>query len=515
MSQKIENVLISLSDKSDIEKVLKVLKKYKINIISSGGTYKEIIKLGYSCTEISKYTKFNEMLDGRVKTLHPKIHAGILSKRSNKKHRREMKKKKFNYIDLIIVNFYPFEKTILKIKNSKKIIENIDIGGPSLVRAAAKNFNDVSIITDKKDYGYLINQLNKNKGGTSLKFREEMASKAFGITAYYDSVISNWFNKKLNIIFPEKKTIFGKKVTQLRYGENPHQKSSIYLNDLFNEQINLNKIKGRSLSYNNYNDIFTGLEILSSLKKTGTVIIKHANPSGASINKSTIKSFTEAYMSDPVSAFGGVVACNFKINKNIAKKMSKIFFEVILAKKFDRDALKILNTKKNLILIDISKFKFGKEYQIRQFDNSFLVQDKNNIIFKNKDLKFVTRLKPSKKEIEFAEFAFNICKYTKSNSIIISNNFSTIGIGAGQPSRVDSCKIAVQKAKQFQPKKLKNAIAASDAFFPFPDGIKKLIKAGVKVIIQPGGSIRDAEAIKVANQAKIKMIFTGIRHFNH
>ena len=212
MSQKIENVLISLSDKSDIEKVLKVLKKYKINIISSGGTYKEIIKLGYSCTEISKYTKFNEMLDGRVKTLHPKIHAGILSKRSNKKHRREMKKKKFNYIDLIIVNFYPFEKTILKIKNSKKIIENIDIGGPSLVRAAAKNFNDVSIITDKKDYGYLINQLNKNKGGTSLKFREEMASKAFGITAYYDSVISNWFNKKLNIIFPEKKTIFGKKL---------------------------------------------------------------------------------------------------------------------------------------------------------------------------------------------------------------------------------------------------------------------------------------------------------------
>ena len=452
MSQKIENVLISLSDKSDIEKVLKVLKKYKINIISSGGTYKEIIKLGYSCTEISKYTKFNEMLDGRVKTLHPKIHAGILSKRSNKKHRREMKKKKFNYIDLIIVNFYPFEKTILKIKNSKKIIENIDIGGPSLVRAAAKNFNDVSIITDKKDYGYLINQLNKNKGGTSLKFREEMASKAFGITAYYDSVISNWFNKKLNIIFPEKKTIFGKKVAQLRYGENPHQKSSIYLNDLFNEQINLNKIKGKSLSYNNYNDIFTALEILSSLKKTGTVIIKHANPSGASINKSAIKSFTEAYMSDPVSAFGGVVACNFKINKNIAKNMSKIFFEVILAKKFDRDALKILNTKKNLILIDISKFKFGKEYQIRQFDNSFLVQDKNNIIFKNKDLKFVTRLKPSKKEIEFAGFAFNICKYTKSNSIIISNNFSTIGIGAGQPSRVDSCKIAVQKAKQFQPK---------------------------------------------------------------
>ena len=515
MSQKIKNALISLSDKSGIEKILKILRKYKINIISSGGTYKEIKKLGYSCSEISKYTKFGEMLDGRVKTLHPKIHAGILSKRANKKHRREMNKKKFNYIDLIIVNFYPFQETIQKTKNSKKIIENIDIGGPTMVRGAAKNFGDVSIITDKKDYGHLISELNKNKGATSLKFREQMASKAFGLTAYYDSMISNWFNKKLNIIFPDKKTIFGKKITQLRYGENPHQRSSIYVNDLFDEELGLKKIRGKALSYNNYNDIFTGLEILSSFKKTGSVIIKHANPSGASISNSPIKSFQESYASDPISAFGGVVACNFTINKKIAKEISKIFFEVILAKKFDKEALKILGSKKNLILIDISKFKHKKEYQIKQFNNSFLVQDKNKIIFKNKDLKFVTKLKPTKKEIKSAEFALNICKFVKSNSIIITNNFSTIGVGAGQPSRVDSCKIAVQKAKRFQPKKLKNSIAASDAFFPFSDGVKNLIKAGVKVIIQPGGSIRDKESISIANKAKVKMIFTGIRHFNH
>ena len=515
MSGKIKNALISLSDKEQIVRVLKTLQKYKINIISSGGTYREIKKLGYKCTEISKYTKFKEMLDGRVKTLHPKIHAGILSKRSNSKHRREMNRKKFKNIDLIIVNFYPFQQTIQKTKNFRKIIENIDIGGPTMVRAAAKNFNDVSIITDKKDYGFLISELNKNKGSTSLKFREKMACKAFGLTAYYDSVVSNWFNEKLNIIFPEKKTIFGRKISQLRYGENPHQKSSIYINDLFNDELGLKKIKGKALSYNNYNDIFTGLEILSSFKKTGTVIIKHANPSGASVNNSAIKSFQESYLSDPTSAFGGIVACNFKINRRIAKEMSKVFFEVILAKKFDRESLKILGLKKNLILIDISKFKHKKEYQVKPFTNSFLVQDKNKIIFKKKDLKIVTKLKPTKKEIKSAEFAMNICKFIKSNSIIIANNFSTIGIGAGQPSRVDSCKIAVQKARQFQPKKLKNSVAASDAFFPFSDGIKKLIQAGVKVIVQPGGSIRDQESILVANKAGVKMIFTGVRHFNH
>ena len=515
MSQKIKNAIISLSDKTQIEIVLKTLQKYKINIISSGGTYKEIKKLGYKCTEISKYTKFSEMLDGRVKTLHPKIYSGILGKRRDKKHKREMNKKKFNYIDLVIINFYPFHQAIQKTKNFKKIIENIDIGGPAMVRAAAKNFQDVSIITDKKDYSSLITEINKHKGSTSLKFREQMASKAFGLTAYYDSMIANWFNNKLNITFPETKTIFGKKIAQLRYGENPHQRGSIYINDLFKKELGLKKIRGKPLSYNNYNDIFTGLEILSSFKNTGSVIIKHANPSGASINKVPIKSFQESYMSDPVSAFGGVVACNFKINSKIAKEMSKVFFEVILAKKFDKESLKILGSKKNLILIDISKFKYEANYQIKNFSNSFLLQDKNKIIFKKNDLKFVTKLKPTKKEIKATEFALNICKFVKSNSIIITNNSATIGIGAGQPSRVDSCRIAVQKAQQFQPKKLKNSVAASDAFFPFADGVRKLIKAGVKVIIQPGGSVRDKESILEADKSKVKMIFTGVRHFNH
>ncbi len=515
MLKKIQNALISVSDKSDLEKILRSLEKYKINLISSGGTYKKIKKLGYKCEEVAEYTKFKEMLDGRVKTLHPKIHAGILSNRSNKKHQFQMRKNKFKNIDLIIVNFYPFQKIVLETKNSKNIIENIDIGGPTMVRAAAKNFKDVSIITGKKDYDALVNELRKHRGKTSLQFREYMASKAFGLTAYYDSMITAWFNKKLNITFPDRKTIFGKKLTQLRYGENPHQKSSIYVSDFNDQKTGLKKISGKDLSYNNYNDIFTGLEILASFKKSGTVIIKHANPSGASINKSPIKSLEESLNCDPISAFGGVVACNFKIDKKIAKKISSVFFEVILARGFNKEALKILKSKKKLRLIDTSKFKYKKNYQIKYFDTSFLLQEKNQKVFDTKKLKFVTKLKPTKKELEYAQFAFNICKFVKSNSIVISNNFSTVGIGAGQPSRVDSCKIAVQKAHEFQPKKLKNSIAASDAFFPFPDGIKKLIKAGVKLIVQPGGSIRDKESIALANKARVKMIFTGIRHFNH
>ena len=427
-----------------------------------------------------------------------------------------MNKEKFPAIDLVIVNFYPFQKTLLNSSNQKKIIENIDIGGPTMVRAAAKNYKDVTVITDKNDYKDLISEIKKNKGKTTLKFRKIMSSKAFGLTAYYDSAVTSWFNESLKIKFPERKTISGKKLTDLRYGENPHQQSSIYVNNLNDNETSLEKISGKDLSYNNYNDIFSALDILSSVKKNPTtVIIKHANPCGVSSNKSSLISFKNAFASDPLSAFGGIVACNFKISKSIAHEISKTFFEVILAKSFDIKALKILKRKKNLRIIDISNFKIKNNYAIKLFDGSFLLQDKDEIIFNRKYLKFVTKNKPSKKEIKEIEFAFNICKFVKSNAIVITNNFSTIGIGAGQPSRLDSCKIATQKARQFQPKKLKNAIAASDAFFPFADGIMTLVKSGVKIIVQPGGSIKDKEVIAAANKARIKMVLTGTRHFNH
>ena len=403
---KINNALISVSDKSNLEKILRILKRYKINIISSEGTFGYIKKLGYKCTEISKFTNFKEMLDGRIKTLHPKIHAGILYDRFNKKHRREMNQKKFKNIDLIIVNLYPFREVVANSKKERKIIENIDIGGPAMIRAAAKNFKNVSIVTSKNDYKFLINELNKYKGHTTLHFRESMASKAFDITANYDSIISNWFNKKLKIKFPDTKMIYGKKIEELRYGENPHQQGSIY--GTANEN-GLKKIKGKPLSYNNYNDIFSGLEILSSLKKTGTVIIKHANPCGVSTNNSPIKSFENSLNCDPISAFGGIVACNFKIKKNIAKKMSSVFFEVILAKGIDKDALKIFSARKNLILIDISRFKNETNDRIKYFGNSFLSQDRDYKVLDAKKIKFVTKLKPTKKELKKRAQKCRVC----------------------------------------------------------------------------------------------------------
>ena len=516
MNIKVQNALISVSNKENLISLLKTLKRYNINIISSGGTYASIKKLGYKCVELSKYTGFREMLDGRVKTLHPKIHAGILHDRQNKKHKNEMSKKNFPAIDLIIVNFYPFQKIVTDTKNPKKIIENIDIGGPTMVRAAAKNFKNVTIITNREDYGSLIKELDTFKGKTSLKFREFMSSKAFGLTAYYDAMIANWFNKRLKIEFPERKTFFGRKLQKLRYGENPHQQSSLYVSDYKDKELGFTQIHGKDLSYNNYNDMFASLQILDTLKKnSGTVIIKHANPCGVSENRNPLISFKNAYASDPVSAFGGVIACNYKINKKIAQEINKNFLEVILSKGFDKESLAILKRKKNLRIIDISNFKLKSLTSVKSFDGSFLLQSKDSIVIDRKKLKCVTKLKPNKRDIAEIQFAFNVCKHVKSNAIVLCNNFATIGIGAGQPSRLDSCNIAVQKAKKFQSSKIKNSIAASDAFFPFADGINALIKAGVRTIIQPGGSIRDQEVINAANKAKIKMFFTGIRHFNH
>ena len=511
----IKRALLSTFNKTGIIEIATALIKSKIEIYSSGGTANVLRDSGLQVKDVGEYTNFPEVMDGRVKTINPLIEGGILGFRDL--HKKEAKTHGILWIDLVICNLYPFSQIILKKNCSRaEALENIDIGGPTLVRSAAKNFKNVSIITNINDYSKLINEIEKNNGKTSMKFRELMSSKAFGLTAYYDAMIANWFNKNLKIKFPERKTIFGRKLKELRYGENPHQKSSIYISDYNDKNIGLNQLSGKELSYNNYNDIHASLDILVSFKKTkATVITKHANPCGVSLNNNSFKSFKDAYSCDPTSAFGGIIACNFNINKIIANEINKNFLEVILAKGFDKDALHLLKKKKNLRIIDISKFKQKSDINFKTFDSSFLIQDNDEYSFNNKKLRFVTKNKPSKKELKEIEFAFNVCKYVKSNAIIITNNFSTIGIGAGQPSRLDSCKIAVQKAKQFQPGKIKNSIAASDAFFPFPDGVKKLIQAGVKIIVQPGGSIRDQEVINLANKKKVKMIFTGTRHFRH
>ena len=510
--KKIKTALISVSDKSNIKPLLQSLKKNNIKIISSGGTFKEIKKLKFECFEVSKFTNSNEILGGRVKTLHPKIHAGILNKRNNKVHLKDLKKNNFENIDLVIVNFYPFEKTLEQTKNNDKIVENIDIGGPALVRAAAKNFNDVTVITSSNHYVDLIDQLKVNKGSTTLEFRKKMSQIAFSETAYYDSVIANYFNGVTNIHFPQKKVIYSNLIEKLRYGENPHQESALYSK---NKNLNLNKIHGKQLSYNNYNDIFSALSISKSFpKNTGTVIIKHANPCGVSALKNNLESFKSALTCDPLSAFGGIVSCNFKLTKKLALEMNKIFFEVIIAKGFDRKALEILKTKRNLRIVDSSNFSFNEIFRLNSINQSLLIQSEDSEIFSKKNFKIVSKKKPTKKQFEDLLFAFNVCRYVKSNAIVLANNQTTIGVGSGQPSRLDSCQIAVNKMKKFI-KIRDNIVAASDAFFPFIDGIEKLVQSGVSAVIQPSGSIRDKDIIKFANETNTILVFSKTRHFRH
>ena len=511
--RKIKRALISLSNKDNLKKLISVLSKYKIELISSGGTFNKIKKLKFKCIEVSKYTESPEILGGRVKTLHPKIHGGILSKRKNKSHKKDLLKNNFLEIDLVIVNFYPFEKTLATTNNHLKIIENIDIGGPAMVRAAAKNYNDVTVITCPGQYDDLIKELNINKGSTSLSFRQKMSEEAFSETAYYDSLVSNYFNKFNNNEFPKKKTIYGNLIEKLRYGENPHQSGAIYSSK---KNLDIKQIYGKKLSYNNYNDIFSALTISKSFPKNiGTVIVKHANPCGVSIEKKQLNSYQSALACDPVSAYGGIVSCNYKIKKKLAVELNKIFLEVIIANRFEKDALQILKKKKNLRLIDSNdSIKSNMNSYVSNF-NSILIQSSNIEKFNKKDFKVVSKRKPSSKQLNNLIFAFNVCKHVKSNAIVIANNKSTLGIGSGQPNRLDSCKIAIEKMNKFRPDNFENSVAASDAFFPFVDGFEKLVQAGVSAIIQPYGSIKDKEIIKFANQTGTVLVFSKTRHFRH
>ena len=508
----IKTALISVSDKKNLKPILKTLKKYKIKIISSGGTYKEIRKLKFDCVEVSDFTNSPEILQGRVKTLHPKIHAGILNRRSSKNHLKDLKNNNFENIDLVIVNFYPFEKTLNNKRNHKEIIENIDVGGPTMVRAAAKNYNDVTVITSSSQYLELIGELNKNKGSTSLKFREKQSRIAFTETAYYDSVISNYLNKFTNTSFPEKKIFHGNLIEKLRYGENPHQSGSIYSK---NSNMSLKQIHGKQLSYNNYNDIFAALTISKSLPKNkGAVIVKHTNPCGVSINSNNVKSYKYALSCDPISAFGGIVSCNFKINKNLAIELNKTFLEVIIGNGFDNSALKILRRRKNIRLIDAKSYILKENIKFSSLNEEILVQSEDFETLTSKDFKVVSKKKPSLKQMKNLIFAFNMCRYVKSNAIILASNGSTVGIGSGQPSRLDSCKIAINKMKKFGLFK-QDLVAASDAFFPFVDGIEILVQSGVEAVVQPEGSIRDKEIIKFANETETVLLFSKTRHFRH
>ncbi len=510
--RKIKKALISVSDKNNLKDLLKVLTEYKIELISSGGTFKEIKKLKFKCLEVSEYTSSPEILGGRVKTLHPKIHAGILSKRNNKSHKKDLKNNNFHEIDLVIVNFYPFEKTLEQTSNHLKIIENIDVGGPTMVRAAAKNYNDVTVITSSNQYSELISEIQLHKGSTSLEFREKMSLEAFSETAYYDAVISNYFNEIKNNNFPKKKIIYGNLIEKLRYGENPHQQAAVYSKT---HGLNLKQIHGKQLSYNNYNDIFSALTISKSLPtNSGTVIVKHANPCGVSIHKDNLKSYKLALACDPISAFGGIVACNFKMGKILATELSNIFLEVVIANGFDNAATKILKKKKNLRLIDATNFINKDLIQFNSANENILTQSEDIKKFNIKDFKVVSKKKPSKSQLKNLIFAFNVCRYVKSNAIVLASQEATVGIGSGQPSRLDSCQIAIDKMQRFENFN-DEVVAASDAFFPFVDGIEKLVQGGISAVIQPSGSIRDKEIIKFANETNTVLIFSKTRHFRH
>ena len=509
---KIKRALISVSNKENLKPILNILKKYNIEILSSGGSYKKIKNLKFKATEISNFTNSPEILDGRVKTLHPKIYGGILNKRNNKKHSKEIRINSIKNIDLVIVNFYPFENVIKKKSKHQDIIENIDIGGPAMVRAAAKNYNDVTVITSLSQYDELINELKKNNGSTSIEFRKKMSQDAFSETAYYDSLIANYFNK-ININhFPQKKIFHSKIIEKLRYGENPHQKSAIYSLD---GSLNLNQFHGKQLSFNNFNDIYAALTISKSLpENNGVVIVKHANPCGVSIIKDKLKCYQYALACDPISAFGGVVACNFKISSKLALEFNKIFLEVIIANKFDKEAIKILKKKKNIRLIDASTLTLNQNFKISSSNNALLLQSEDLVRFNPKNFKIVSKTKPNTEQMKNLIFAFNICRYAKSNAIVLACDKATVGIGSGQSSRIDSCEIAINKMKKFK-NPSENIVAASDAFFPFVDGVEKLVQSGISAIIQPSGSINDKEIIRYANDTNTALVFSKTRHFRH
>ncbi len=496
------NALISVYDKSSLGKICNILNKFNIEIISTGATARKIISLGYKCKEISNLTKFKEILDGRVKTLNPKIHASILYKRNNIQHEKTFKKLNFPKIDFVIANFYPFTKISNKEIPEKKI-EMIDIGGPSMIRSASKNFESVTTICDKKFYDPLIKELTKNKGVTSLAFRKKMAEKNFKLTSDYDLSIFKWFNGNQKIEKNNK--------IKIKYGENPNQKAYYLTNskpNLFTSQLS-----GKALGYNNILDISEGLNCLNEFSEPTCVIIKHNNPCGVASAKNIQNAYFKALQSDPISAFGGIVLFNRKIDKVLAKILIKNFYEVIVSNKFNKESLQILKSKKKLIIIDSSTLKEKNNKIYKSVHSGVLYQEFNSFKVLKSKIKLVSKKKSSDKIFNDLIFAFKVAKHVKSNAIVLVKNKQTLGIGAGQMSRVDSTKIAIIKYKQsFRDK---NFVCASDAFFPFTDNLKTLLKLKCKGIIQPGGSINDNKIISYANKKNASLYFVKNRVFKH
>lgn len=500
--------LLSVSDKTGIIEFAKSLVKLNYQIIATGNTAKTLINSGINVTGVSDITDFPEIFDGRVKTLHPKIFGGILFRRENISDKAEAEKNNILPIDIVCVNLYPFEKVAGNPKSSfDLIIENIDIGGPSLVRASAKNFNYVSILTNPSQYNDFISELEAGKINEDT--RKKLAAEAFSHTAEYDTYISNFLEDKFSIPSGSFR-INLKKEKDLRYGENPHQSASIF--GSFQDYFEV--FHGKELSYNNILDLIAAVELVEDLGENSCAIIKHMNPAGAAKGKDSLDAYIKSLKCDPVSAFGGIVAFTSLVDEELAEKLNDIFLEVICAPQFTEDAINILLKKKNRRLLRQLKSVRDSKVSFRNIPGGAIVQDIDRMTLDKNLLKTVTNKKPTERELDDLYFAWTIAKHTKSNAIVFAKDYATLGVGAGQMSRIDSSKIAYLKAEQHG-LDLKNSVAASDAFFPFADGLLEIIKCGAAAVIQPGGSVRDNEVIDAANKNNISMVFTGVRHFKH
>lgn len=515
---KIKRALISVSDKTELVKFAKKLSNFGIEIISTGGTLNELKKKGIKAISISSFTDFPEILGGRVKTLHPKVFGGILALREDKEHKEEVKEQKLKLIDLVVVNLYPFEKTVSKLEVTDfEAVENIDIGGVSLIRAAAKNYNYVAVVTRPEKYEKIVDELNESKGSLSLSTRYELALEAFKHTAHYDSVISNYFEKKEGKEFPSFLNPTYEKVQDLRYGENPHQRSALYRVPGFTgPSIATSQIlSGKELSYNNIVDLDSALSMIEDFEKPFACVLKHNNPCGAACAETLAKTYEDALASDPVSAYGGIIGLNRIVDVETAQKIDQTFFvECVLAPGYEEKALELLVKKKNrrfLACPDLLKGRAKGQKVYKMIKGGALLQDADEYELKESELKVVTEIQPTPEQIKSLLFAWKVVKHIKSNAILLVQGEKTVGVGAGQMSRVDSVIISAMKAGE----RAKGSVLASDAFFPMRDGVDEAAKAGVKAIIQPGGSKGDPEVIKAANEHNIAMVFTGIRHFRH
>ncbi|MEE4581470.1 bifunctional phosphoribosylaminoimidazolecarboxamide formyltransferase/IMP cyclohydrolase [Paenibacillus polymyxa] len=512
----IKRALVSVSDKRGIVEFCRELSKLGVEIVSTGGTSSLLSKEGIPVIGISEVTGFPEIMDGRVKTLHPAVHSGLLAVRDNEEHQRQMKELGLDYIDLVVVNLYPFAETIAKPGVTyEDAIENIDIGGPTMLRSAAKNHAFVSVVVDADDYSTVLEEIRKD-GDTELNTRKRLAAKVFRHTASYDALISDYLSNVTGDPLPERYTVTYEKIQDLRYGENPHQQAAFYREPLAAKGTltTAKQLHGKELSYNNINDANAALQIVKEFSEPTVVAVKHMNPCGVGIGGSIYEAYSKAYEADPTSIFGGIVAANRIIDGDTANKLSEIFLEIILAPGFTKEALEILTKKKNIRLLDLGELSPSEaksRFVVTSIEGGMVVQQNDVHAVDPDALTVVTERAPSEEELKQLLFSWKVVKHVKSNAIVLAADNMTIGVGAGQMNRVGAAKIAIEQAGD----KAKGAVLASDAFFPMGDTLELAAKAGITAVIQPGGSIKDEESIKVANAYGIAMVFTGVRHFKH